>query len=247
MRPYHRSRCVTPRSARRADQAPLGVIGHLDAPRALVADQAHPRGERRAKRVFDGADLGRPPRRPAAPTSSGCAARPARCVRTDHECARISSRSRSCSAAPGRREAPGHVHREPACAQVRLDQVRQLDQPEAVRDRAPPRPTRSSQLLLRPSKLGRQALVGLRLLHRVQVSRSRFSTSASSRLSESKPRGRRTENSLDSQPASPAPAALPHDQLMPSPCAAYQRLQEPSVEANRSRSREALSSKSFLG
>ena len=62
---------------------------------------------------------------------------PSSVARTDQECARISSRRRSCSAARQREQRPRVSHREPARAKVRLDELGQLEQPEAVRDAAP--------------------------------------------------------------------------------------------------------------
>src|SRR5580765_7558180 len=127
-----------------------GVIGHLDAPRALVADEAHPRGQRRAKRVFDRTDLGRPPRRPARrlrPAALhvrlGRAHRPR--VRED-----LLAKSKLFGCARQGEKRPRMSHGETAGAQIRLDEVGQLDQPKTVRDRAPVPPDSLSQLLLRP-------------------------------------------------------------------------------------------------
>ncbi len=61
------------------------------------------------------------------------------------------------------------AHREPSRAQVVLDQRRELEQPQAVGDAAPVASDSLRKLLLRPPELGKQALIGLGLLHRVQV------------------------------------------------------------------------------
>ena len=61
------------------------------------------------------------------------------------------------------------AHREPIRAQVRLDDLGELQQAQAVGDAAAVALDALGQLFLRPCELGEQALIGLRLFHRVQV------------------------------------------------------------------------------
>ncbi len=60
-------------------------------------------------------------------------------------------------------------HREPVRAQIGLDDLGKLEQPQAVRDAAAISLNALGELFLGPSKLGEQPLIGFRFLHRVEI------------------------------------------------------------------------------
>src|SRR5262249_17215949 len=70
----------------------------------------------------------------------------------------------------GQREKGARVaHREPTAAEILLDLDRELQQAETIGHTAPVLADALSQVLLSPRELCQQALVGFRLLHRIQV------------------------------------------------------------------------------
>src|SRR5689334_5546673 len=161
--------------ARRRDQLAEPVellargIRDLDPARALVADDAHARGERDAQRVLDRGELGGAPQRPAGRLYAlglhpllGRAHRPR--VR-ENLLAKLQLIGRGVE----REQRTRMAHREATCAQIGLDRLGQLQKTQAVRDAAAVARDSLGQLFLRPPEFGEQALVGLRLFHRIEV------------------------------------------------------------------------------
>ena len=177
-------RATCPRSDRAGGRGPRARCRRSRSAVALVADEAHARRELLAQRVLQRRQLGAAARR----TARADARRPLHVSsvrRTDHECARISSLSLSCSAMSSARSAracPIVSRPERRSAWMSSGSFRSrsgVGNAAAVLAHALP------ELLLRPVEVGEEPLIGLRLFERIQVSLSRFSTRASSRLSAS--------------------------------------------------------------
>ena len=94
---------------------------------------------------------------------------PSSVARTDQECARISSLSLNCSAGVKESSARAWPMVSRPARRSSWMMVRQSEQPETVGDRAPILADPLGQLLLGPAELREQLLIGLGLLHRVQV------------------------------------------------------------------------------
>src|SRR6185295_1945165 len=103
-------------------------------------------------------------------------------------------------------------------------------QPKAVGDRAPVSTDALSQLFLRPSELGKEALVSLRLLHRVQVFPEKILYERQLQALGVGSLAEDDRNFLDPRKLRRAPAALSHDELIAFSHSPYdERLQEARV------------------